>query len=93
MASKKKINFKPTPAMKMDIDKKLDQWVRGAESPVDNQIEKNLKQNEPERETLYRISIEIPKYLHTRIKKTCAIEQVSIKAKLTKLLLDAFPES
>lgn len=88
---KKKINFKPASEVRAIIDQKIDQWVRGGDVSVEEEI---IKENSDfiEQEELYRLSLDIPKFLHKRIKKTCVVDGVSMKEKLTELLLNAFPE-
>lgn len=90
--TKKKIKFKSASEVRSDFD--IDKWVKGDSSiPAENTKEKTSENNDQiEKEELYRLSLDIPKYLHKRIKKTCAIDGVSIKAKLTDLLLNSFPE-
>lgn len=81
----KKISIKPTIELR-DIDRKIDEWVnKDAPSLSPPQAKKD---NES-----YRFTIDIPKYLHRRIKKTCAIEDKTMKNKLMEILLENFPES
>ena len=79
--SKKKIFTKPTHELKK-IDAAIDAWV--------NKPEK--KDEVVSEETLTRITIELPIYLHRRIKKICAAEGAFIKNKIKDVLLSNFPE-
>jgi hypothetical protein len=91
---KKKINFKPAAEVRATVERDIDQWVKtGTSSPGDAEkaISAILSDSE-EKEELYRLSLDIPKYLHRRIKKTCAAEGFSIKERLTEILLKSFPE-
>jgi hypothetical protein len=94
--TKKKINFKPAAEIRASIEKEIDQWVKGGLSSEENTTKATIEDNDQvekeEKEESYRLSLDIPKYLHKRIKRTCATEEVSMKAKLTELLLNAFPE-
>jgi hypothetical protein len=91
--TKKKITFKPASEIRMAVEQEIDQWVKGpqldsvvsGENNVDNSVVE-------QKEVLYRLSIDIPKYLHKRIKKTCAVEDISMRDRLTEILLNAFPE-
>jgi hypothetical protein len=65
--------------------------VRGG-GPVEANVKETTTESNVEKEELYRLSLDIPKYLHKRIKRTCASEGVSMKVKLTELLLNAFLE-
>ena len=89
---KKKINFKPASEVRATMDQKIDQWVRGGDDA--SLEEETIKENNDiiEQDDLYRLSLDIPKFLHKRIKKTCVVDGVSMKEKLTDLLLNAFPE-
>lgn len=89
---KKKINFAiPT---NRSIDQEVDQWVRtgNIKNDLDEQKAEHITEQSPIKEDSYRLSLDIPRYLHRRIKKVCAIEGVSMKEKLNKLLLENFPE-
>ena len=89
---KKKINFKPASEVRATMDQKIDQWVTGGDDA--SLEEETIKENNDiiEQDDLYRLSLDIPKFLHKRIKKTCVVDGVSMKEKLTDLLLNAFPE-
>lgn len=77
----KKIIFKK-PEQK-DIEQRIDAWVEtGKINPGKKAYEEQ-----------YRLSLDLPKFLHRRIKKMCALEGISMKEKLTKILLEAFPEN
>jgi hypothetical protein len=104
--TKKKINFKPALEVRLDFEKEIDKWVRGesstetnakkiAETKVKEITEADVKEiiieNNTKNEEFYRLSLDIPKYLHRRIKKTCVLEDTSMRVKLTELLFDAFP--
>ncbi len=80
--SKKKIFIKPTHELRK-IDAAIDAWVNKPEKIVESNTE----------EKLTRITIELPVYLHRRIKKICAIEGVFIKDKIKEVLLSDFPET
>lgn len=79
--SKKRINIKPTSEVRQ-LEKKVDEWVKGSLS---------LETAKPEKE-LYRFTIDIPKSLHKRIKSICASEDISMRDKLTDILSEAFPD-
>lgn len=104
---KKKINFKPASDVRASFEEEIDQWVKGEpigsrEKKEDvQQLEKEQEQSILDIENkeslkqkgeLYRISLDIPKYLHRRIKKVCVNEGVSMKNKITELFLREFPE-
>jgi hypothetical protein len=89
--TKKKISFKPASEVRPNFEKWIDQWVRGGDS-IEGDIKEATIESDVEKEELYRLSLDIPKYLHKRIKKTCASEGVSMKVRLTELLLNTFPE-
>lgn len=80
--SKKKIFIKPTHELKK-IDAAIDAWVNKPEKVTELATEENLT----------RITIELPVYLHRRIKKLCAIEGIFIKDKIKEVLLTNFPET
>lgn len=92
--TRKKISFKPASEVRSTIEQEIDQWVRGGDVSAEEKTQEIIKENSNfiEQEELYRLSLDIPKYLHKRIKKTCAIDGISMKEKLTELLLNAFPE-
>ena len=103
---KKKINFKPASDVRASFEEEIDQWVKG--EPIGAREKKKDVQKQQEKEQsilgieneksleqkgeLYRISLDIPKYLHRRIKKTCVNEGISMKNKITELFLREFPE-
>lgn len=80
MTGKKIIFSKPE---QKDIEKRIDTWVETGK------IQPEKKDDEEQ----YRLSLDLPKFLHRRIKKICALEGISMKKKLTKVLLEAFPEN
>jgi hypothetical protein len=88
---KKKINFKPAIEVRSNIEKEIDQWVRGGAS-IEADEKETTVENNTEKEDLCRLSLDIPKYLHKRIKKTCVSEGISMKVRLVELLLTTFPE-
>ncbi len=92
---KKKINFKSASAIRNSIEKEIDQWVRGDSEKDGDLSEDKIDQNAETQPKvkLYRLSLDIPEYLHRRIKKACATEGVSMKSKLTEVLLKEFPEN
>ena len=95
--SRKKISIKPAIDIRKDIEQNIDQWVKVGSSgtPINSDISdksQDVEQQENNKESLYRLSLDIPEFLHRRIKKGCAAEGCSMKEKITKLLLDAFPE-
>ena len=76
--AKKKISF--TIPIKENLEQHIDDWVKLG----------NLNTTKID---TYRLSLDLPKFLHTRIKKVCAVEGVSMKEKLNNILLKAFPEN
>ena len=73
----------------------LIEWGRGDTEKDRDQSENKIDENvetQPKIK-LYRLSLDIPEYLHRRIKKACATEGVSMKSKLTEVLLKEFPEN
>ncbi len=80
---KKKIFIKPTHELKK-IDAALDAWVNHPESKITPPTVE---------EEVTRITIELPVYLHRRIKKLCAIEGIFIKEKIKQVLFQNFPET
>lgn len=94
---KKKIMIKPTNQVR-DAQAFIDEWVNKPMHGSDGQRQENTHQapapvmeKEPD-DPLFRFTFMLPTYLHRRIKKTCAVEGVSIKDKLTGILLEHFPE-
>lgn len=79
--AKKKISF--TIPIKENLEQQVDDWVKLGSLTNDN-ISKT---------DLYRLSLDLPKFLHRRIKKACAMEGISMKDKLNDILLKAFPEN
>lgn len=86
MMKNKKISFKPTLELR-NVEKNIDDWVNSETTNSQDSKEhtKNTK--------LYRFTLDIPIHLHRRIKKSCAMEGVSMREKLTGVLFDAFPET
>ena len=82
----KKINIKPTIELR-EMDKRIDAWVNQAK-PLSEPAQPSNKDIES-----YRFTIDIPKFLHKRIKKTCAVEDTTMKDKLMEILLENFPET
>ena len=82
----KKINIKPTIELR-EMDKRIDAWVNQAK-PLSEPAQPSNKDIES-----YRFTIDIPKILHKRIKKTCAVEDTTMKDKLMEILLENFPET
>lgn len=80
MAGKKIIFKKPE---QKDLEQRIDTWVETGKINPEKKVY----------EEQYRLSLDLPKFLHRRIKKICALEGISMKEKLTKILLDAFPEN
>lgn len=95
---KKTVMIKPTHQVR-EAQAFIDEWVnkpvhgmepRKEEAPAPSSAPiVDKEQDDP----LFRFTFMIPTYLHRRIKKTCAVEGVSIKDKLTGILLDHFPET
>lgn len=83
--SKKKIIFKPTTEVRQDINK-IDEWV-GNDS-----ITAKSKMLPTKIET-FRFTIDLPKPLHKRMKRVCTEEEISMKNKITNILLKEFPEN
>jgi hypothetical protein len=88
--NKKKITIKPTFKLR-DVDKALDNWVNDTTNTPDHNESKIF--NHPLKDNVSRFTIQIPDFLHRRIKKMCAIEGISMKDKLLDILLREFPES
>ena len=104
--SKNKLKIKPLKDLQKNsdafIEKFTDDWV--GVSPPKAHIKEDEKShfietsfNEPKERQLNlikesRFTIVIPSYLHTRIKKHCAINSVPMKKLLTEILLKQFPE-
>ena len=87
------------------IESIADSWVGGEEavqkessnnsSPKTKnlgQVSSALKSQQLKLIEESRFTIVIPSYLHTRIKKHCAINSVPMKSLLTEILLKEFPE-
>ena len=89
---KKKINF--AIPKNRTLDQEVDQWVKtgNIKNDLEEQKIENITDQVCIKEDSYRLSLDIPRYLHRRIKKICAVEGVSMKEKLNKLLLETFPE-
>lgn len=90
----KKITFKTAREIQ-SISKKLDQWVEGgaSDNPQPYSDKKISPQITTQKEEIYRFTIVIPRYLHKRIKKTCAVEGITMSEKLTQIFEENFPES
>lgn len=90
---KKKINFKSiSKEDNSSIKSSIDEWVKGkdiTQNEDNNAIKQEEKKQEKEK---CRLSIDLPVYLHKRIKKICVIEGTTIKDKLIKILEEMFPE-
>lgn len=90
---KKKINFKNISKEDNSLIKSsIDEWVKGkdiTQNEDNNAIKQEEKKQEKEK---CRLSIDLPVYLHKRIKKICVIEGTTIKDKLIKILEEMFPE-
>lgn len=93
--SKKKITFKKkgnlTSSLK-EADQIIDRWVMGDQAQNEPTPSPNLPPATMKEET-YRFTVVMPSYLHRRIKKTCAIEGVSMKERIIEILEEKFPES
>jgi hypothetical protein len=91
--TKKRINFKPASEIRATVEQEVDEWVKtGSTSALSSKETNNTIETNAEKEELYRLSLDIPKFLHKRIKKTCAVEGLSMKERLTEILLSTFPE-
>ena len=104
--SKNKLKIKPLKDLQRNsdalIEKFTDDWVgvSPAESHKKEMEKSHLVEtvfNESKERQLNlikesRFTIVIPSYLHTRIKKHCAINSVPMKKLLTEILLNQFPE-
>ena len=96
---KKTVMIKPTNQVR-EAQAFIDEWVNKPIHGMEPRKEENKSQQatsptvdkEPE-DPLFRFTFMIPTYLHRRIKKTCAVEGMSIKDKLTGILLEHFPET
>lgn len=86
--SKKKISIKSASEIR-NIEKELDNWIKKDTSATQIKEDTNLDKEVE----MYRLSLDIPKYLHRRIKKTCAVEDISIKDRITEILIETFPET
>ena len=96
MSKNKSASIKPLNSFKKDntamVEKIADEWVGGGitiESASKTDIPKNLQMKLIDES---RFTIVIPTYLHTRIKKHCAINSTPMKLLLTEILLKEFPE-
>jgi hypothetical protein len=95
--NKKKIEIKPTSDLR-DINKEIDAWVTGRtiSKPKKDELIASDTVPEPKKVEeivgMYRLSLDIPTFLHRRIKKACAVDGITMKVKLTDILLEAFPE-
>jgi|GEM_PF-1751744 len=104
--SKSKLKIKPLRDIQKSsdalIEKFTDDWVGVTPDEIKEKegdklriIEKNSPVTKEEQLNLIkesRFTIVIPAYLHTRIKKHCAINSVPMKKLLTEILLREFPE-
>ncbi len=91
---KKKINFKNISKENDSLIKSsIDEWVKGRDI-TQNEDDNPVKQEEEKKQEKEkcRLSIDLPVYLHKRIKKVCVIEGTTIKDKLIKILEEMFPE-
>lgn len=90
--SKKKLNIKPIKSIQRDRKEIpndiVDSWV---DKSITKTASNQRKQLELIEET--RFTIVIPTYLHTRIKKFCASNSVSMKNAISETLLKAFPKT
>lgn len=72
----------------------IDDWVNGKQmKEFQGDIEeiKSRKLEQDADEDFFRFTFMLPKALHRRIKTTCAVNDVSIKDKLTEILTQHFP--
>ncbi len=88
--NKKKVTIKPASQLR-GVEEALDAWVNDKTNTPDYDGHQSSAQSS--QENLSRFTIQIPDFLHRRIKKTCAIEGISMKDKLLNVLLREFPES
>lgn len=88
--SKKKVTIKSATQLRA-MDEILDAWVNDKTNTPDHNDQQNPSKLAVEE--LSRFTIQIPNFLHRRIKKSCAIEGVTMRDKLLDLLLREFPES
>jgi len=60
----------------------------------DDRVGENIKPHDTQLKLIEesRFTLVIPSYLHTRIKKHCVVNGVSMKTLLTDILLKEFPE-
>ncbi|MEN8237174.1 MAG: hypothetical protein ABFQ95_06510 [Pseudomonadota bacterium] len=98
--SKKKVNFKTVNDLR-EIEKTLDDWVGSEADSTTTVTQKNEKVveekpkppvQEQNTETI-KFSVDLPVYLHRRLKKSCAIQGISMKEQIIEILENNFPES
>ena len=100
MSKSKSVSIKSLKSMRKDnstiIEKIADEWVGGAIKSQNNfqqsKTQQNLEKTQLNTTTESRFTLVIPTYLHTRIKKHCAINAIPMKKLLTEILLKEFPE-
>lgn len=90
------------PSNLKEVQKKLDEWVTNSSESKENlpqETQNSLKKNSkkeksPETENdMYRFTIILPRYLHKRIKKTCAADGITMTEKLIEIFKEKFPEA
>lgn len=105
--TKKKIHIKPTETFR-NREEEIDAWVLNNNDVKlksfdldlgrgDNDLESHnpnfIKIKTETIDEVSRFTIVIPKYLHKRIKKHCAVSDINMKQAITEILSEAFPET
>ncbi|MDR2780931.1 MAG: hypothetical protein LBB21_00505 [Holosporaceae bacterium] len=75
-----------------EINEKVEQVEQVEQVKKAKKARKAKKAKQVKSVECFRLSLDIPKRLHKRIKKVCVIEETSMKDKLTELLLNVFSE-
>jgi hypothetical protein len=81
--SNKSVEINPNPRGKAQTDSAaLDSFVQGAKSPLPV----------PSKESMKRLTFDIPATLHKRIRRACLEKDQDMAAELRKMLMEKFPE-
>jgi len=89
---------RPTQPAATVLSPDADQFVRGSGAVESTRVEESQSQKvahqvvaESQPEALKRLTIDIPKSLHARVKAGCALEGTSIKDEVVAFLENRFP--
>lgn len=80
-------NISSTVELPKSIEKKLDEWVINNSSQTEEHNHPAPPTTVKEKQPSYRLSVDIESSLFTKFKQLCVAEEVSIKKKITDLMM------